>query len=195
MSGRTSKQQPTKQVFITLGSNIDPDKNLKLAVMLLADEAGIDVTGVSRVYRTPPINARGEIDPTQDDYLNAALLIETALPIMTLKKEVLRRIEARLERIRTQDKYAPRTIDLDIVLYGDEVLGLIIEEPEGGKELIFPDPDITRLAHVALPVADLAPDFVHPVTGRTLEEIARRFDDAEGITVEPLDLAGDGLLD
>ena len=175
-------------VFITLGSNIEPEKNLIAAAHLLADEADLDVVGVSRVYRTPAVGPDGEANPDQTDYLNAALLIETELPILILKRDILRRIEARLERVRTQDKYAPRTIDLDIAFYGHDVLGLIIEDFEGGKEMLYPDPDVTRYAYTALPLADLDPTFVHPLTGERLGKIAERFRGAPDITVEPLQL-------
>jgi 2-amino-4-hydroxy-6-hydroxymethyldihydropteridine diphosphokinase len=176
-------------VFVTLGSNIMPEHNLPAAVEMLAHEPGLDVRAVSRVYRSPAVGADGSINPDQEDFLNAAVLVETDLSIPTLKKDILRRIEAQLDRVRTPDKFAPRTIDLDIVLYGDEVLGLIIEDFEGGKEMLFPDPDITRFAHVALPLADIDPGFVHPVTGETLAMIAGRFRDAPGITIDPLMLA------
>lgn len=181
-----SRPTSSKRVFITLGSNIEPEKHLPAAVYLLADQPGVEVVAVSRVYRTAPINAEGEVDPEQADYLNAAVLIETTLPLMTLKKEILRNIEARLGRVRTPDKYAARTIDLDVALYGEEVLGLVIEEPDGSREIVFPDPQITRFAHVALPLADLDPEFEHPVTGETLAEIAARFKDSPGIEVDPL---------
>jgi 2-amino-4-hydroxy-6-hydroxymethyldihydropteridine diphosphokinase len=175
-------------VFVTLGSNIAPEENIPAALDLLAQEPGLDVRAVSRVYRSHAVGADGSVNPEQADFLNAAALVETDLSIPTLKKDILRRIEAQLDRVRTPDKFAPRTIDLDIVLYGDEVLGLIIEDFEGGKEIVFPDPDITRFAHVALPIADLDPGFVHPVTGETLAAIADRFRDTPGISVDALTL-------
>lgn len=175
-------------VFITLGSNIDADKNLPAAVRLLADHEGITVRRVSRVYRSPAVGADGKVNPDQDDFLNAAVLIDTDLPILKLKKNILRQIEAQLERVRTKDKFAPRTIDLDIALFGSDTLGLIIEEPDGSGETVFPDPDITRFAHVALPLADLDPAFEHPLTGEALGVIAARFADAEGIEVYDLRL-------
>jgi 7,8-dihydro-6-hydroxymethylpterin-pyrophosphokinase len=87
----------------------------------------------------------------------------------------LLRIERRLGRKRTADKFAPRPIDLDIVLYGEHVLGLVIEHSDGQTEMIIPARDTLMHAYVALPLADLAPDFVHPLTGETLGQIAARF--------------------
>lgn len=79
---------------------------------------------------------------------------------------MLRAIEAVLGRVRTADKNAPRPIDLDIALWGDRV----IEDRAAG--LVIPDPDILRWPHVAVPLADVAPDWVHPADGRTLAAIA-----------------------
>ncbi len=179
---------PAKRVFITLGSNIEAERNLDYAVRLLGDEADLEVMRVSRVYRSKPINAKGEINPEQDDFLNAAVLVETDLAILDLKQRILRRIEQRLERVRTQDKFAPRTIDLDIALYGNDVLGLVIEEIDDEGDMIHPDLDTLNFAHVALPLSDLDPNFVHPLTGETLGQIAHRFEGSEDIEVDPLNL-------
>lgn len=152
-------------VFITLGSNIDPEANLRKAVRLLSRR--FTVRAVSHIYETAPIAAAGQISADQANFLNAAVLLETHISPYSLKYGVLRKIEARLGRIRTEDKFAPRTIDLDIALYG----GTIMDDPANG--IILPDPNSLTHAHVALPLADLAPDFAHPLAGRTLAEIAR----------------------
>ena len=100
----------------------------------------------------------------QPPFFNAAALIETDLAPGALK-EALLAIEDSLGRVRTADKYAPRPIDLDIALYGQHILGL------NGRHI--PDPD--------LPLADVAPDWLHPELGLTLAEIARglHFSDKE----------------
>jgi 7,8-dihydro-6-hydroxymethylpterin-pyrophosphokinase len=77
---------------------------------------------------------------------------------------VLYEIEQALGRVRSADKSAPRTIDLDITLFDDQVLEL-------GQRHV-PDPDLLRHPHIAVPMADLAPQYVHPETGQTLKEIA-----------------------
>jgi 7,8-dihydro-6-hydroxymethylpterin-pyrophosphokinase len=82
-----------------------------------------------------------------------------------------------LGRIRTSDPNAPRTIDLDIALAGE----LVLADRKSGIDI--PDPEILTRAHVALPLADLAPDAVHPVTGETLSEIAEGFRAEAGIRV------------
>lgn len=146
------------RVLISLGSNIDPGRNLPLAVRRLAMRC--HVLDASPVYETEPV---GTTD--QANFLNAAILIETELTAADLKVEVLHTIEQELERVRAEDKNAARTIDLDISLFNDEVL-------EVGERHI-PDPEILEYAHIARPLADLAPDYRHPETGQTLLEIAQ----------------------
>ena len=87
-------------------------------------------------------------------------------PQRNSKANVLHVIEQELGRVRTADKNAPRTIDLDIALFNDEVLDV------GARHI--PDPDIIKHAHVSVPLADVAPEYRHPETGQTLWEIADR---------------------
>ena len=163
-------------VLITLGSNIDPETNLPRAVFILRQNHHLVVRAVSRVYESAPVDAAGEIAPGQGNFLNAAALIETDYySPFSLKYNVLRFVEKCLGRARTTDKFAPRPLDLDIALYGDRV----ISDPR----LTVPDPDILTRAHVALPLADLAPEWVHPSNGQTLAQIAARFRGAPGIRV------------
>ncbi|MCL7453199.1 MAG: 2-amino-4-hydroxy-6-hydroxymethyldihydropteridine diphosphokinase [Anaerolineae bacterium] len=158
--GRTRQDLPQgRQVFVSLGSNIDPERNLPEAVRRLAQHCRL--LAVSPVYETQPV---GRLD--QPNFLNAALLLETYREPAELKEEVLLAIEGELGRVRTADKNAPRTVDLDISLYGEQILNL-----EGRH---IPDPDILRFPHVARPLADLAPEFRHPETGQTLSEIAEK---------------------
>ena len=154
----------TELAFIALGSNIDPETNLPLAAARLS-ELGNPIAS-STVYQNPAI-----ADEPQSDYLNAAVLIETTLDPLTIRDK-LREIEADLGRIRTEDKFAPRTIDLDLCLLGDRVLD---------HELIsLPAPDLLKRAHLAVTFAELRPDFLHPITGDSLEEIANELQkDAE----------------
>ena len=169
-------------VFITLGSNIDPDHHLPRAVGLLHDQVG--VVRVSRVYRSLPLGPDGQpLD--QPPFLNAAVLVEIAPQVAPdlLKYRVLRPIETGMGRARGADKYAPRPIDLDIALYGD----FILDDPESG--LAIPDPEIETRAHVALPLADRPHAYRHPITGQTQARIAARFAAAPGVALHPLRLA------
>jgi len=156
---RADGQRKRNQAFVSLGSNLDPETNLPEAVRLLAARSCLVAT--SHVYQTIPVGSTG-----QPDFLNAVALIETDLSAARLKSEVLEGIEQELGRVRTADKYAARTIDLDILLYNDEVFDL------GGRRI--PDPDIPRLAYLAVPLSDIAVGRRHPETGQTLSEIVRR---------------------
>lgn len=157
-------------MLISLGSNIEPRVNLPLAVRRLSERFAL--LRVSRIYEAEPVGASGA--PT---FLNAAVEIETDLDPAELKFDHLRPLETELGRVRTGDPNAPRTIDLDIALAGDVIL---VDEAAG---IEIPDPEILTRAHVALPLADLAPDTVHPVTGQTLSDIAARFGAEPGIRV------------
>ena len=165
---------PVNTVFITLGSNIAPEANLPLAVQQLTGR--VIVRAVSCVYQTAPIDAQGQIARDQGYFLNAAILAETDLSPADLKR-MLRAIEVELGRQRSADKFAARPLDLDLALFND----LVLDDPASG--LTLPDPAILKWAHVALPLADLAPEHPHPTTGETLGAIAARFEDTPGIAV------------
>jgi 2-amino-4-hydroxy-6-hydroxymethyldihydropteridine diphosphokinase len=174
-----------RPVFITLGSNLDPAHNLPWAVGLLADQ--VELVRTSHVYESTPLGPSGEpLD--QPRYLNAAVLVHLpeTVPPDVFKYRVLRPVEAGMGRVRTADKFAARPIDLDIALFGS----LVLSDPARG--ITLPDPDILTRAHVALPLADLDPDFVHPTTGEPLAAIARRLSNAPGIARHPLPLPHQG---
>jgi len=158
----------TTVAYVVFGSNIDPEHNLPRALALLSERTR--VTATSGVYRTRPVG-RQDVPP----FLNAAVALRTRLSPAELKFGLLRPIEAELGRVRSADRNAPRTIDLDLVLYGDR----IVEEPAAG--LMLPDPDIASRAHVVLPLAELAPGLRHPVLGKTLRELAREVGRPAGI--------------
>ena len=144
--------------FISLGSNIEPEKNLLFGTRRLCELGKL--IAVSTVYQNPAIG------PTpQADFLNAAVLVETDHPAEIIRQH-LRGIEADAGRVRTHDKYAPRTLDLDLCLLGAQV--------SEGPEPSLPDPDLLTRAHLAVPMAELAPSFLHPVSGEALHFIADR---------------------
>lgn len=145
------------RVFVSLGSNIDPERYLPEAVRRLA--ASCRLLAASPVYETQPVGSTG-----QPNFLNAAVLVETEESATRFKSYVLEVIERELGRVRTEDKYAARTIDLDISLFNEDVFDL-----EGRH---IPDPEILQHPHIARPLADLAPDYRHPETGQTLCQIA-----------------------
>lgn len=159
----TSSNKPAS-VYISLGSNIEPRKNLRMAITLLQEAC--QVVKWSSAYITPP---QGFTD--QDDFWNLAVHLMTDLEPITLKHDVLDVIERKLGRVRDpNNKNAPRTIDLDISLWNNEILEY------GEKPWRIPEPDILRFAHVVVPLAEIAPNYIHPVEGISLAEIAARFD-------------------
>jgi 2-amino-4-hydroxy-6-hydroxymethyldihydropteridine diphosphokinase len=147
-----------KRAFISLGSNIEPEENLPKVVEKLKRLGKI--VSVSGVYQNPALGR-----PEQGDYLNAAVHLLTELQALELRAQ-LRDIEAELGRVRTEDRYAARTMDLDLCLFEE----LIIQSPD----FSLPDPDIQDRPHLAVPLADLDPGYIHPITGETLDAIANR---------------------
>ena len=152
------------RVAVILGSNIDKERHLPAAVRLLA--AAAEIVAVSTVYESAAIDR-----PEQPSFFNAAVLLLSPLSPIELKEGLLTAIENRLGRVRTADRYAPRTIDLDIALYGDTILDYT---PADGRPRHIPEPDLLRYAHCALPVAELLPQMNHPETGEALSSIAAR---------------------
>jgi len=130
-----------------------------------------EIRAVSQAYQSAAAGPAG-----QPDFVNAAALLETDLSPAALHRE-LRRIEADLGRRRSADRYAARSIDLDLVLYND-----LIEETE---DMVLPDPDLLRRPYLAQTMAEVDPGAIHPVTGVTLAENARLLGGASGLTRRP----------
>ena len=158
----------TNRVFVSLGSNIDKEINLHEAVKLLQEIGRL--LAVSSVYETAPIETTGEGSPVQEDrplFWNAAVLMETTLDPAGFRRDVLDQVEQQMDRQRTADRNAPRTIDADLTLFNEDIFELDPRHP-------IPDPDLLRFAHVAVPIAELAPNLSHPETGDALGQIAER---------------------
>ncbi|MHB0937867.1 MAG: 2-amino-4-hydroxy-6-hydroxymethyldihydropteridine diphosphokinase [Armatimonadota bacterium] len=144
------------QIFIGVGSNIEPEESIPHALDLL--KQAMHVTGISTFYRTPALG-----NEEQPPFYNGVIAAETDFPPGTVKVDTLQDIEERLGRRRCEDRYAPRTIDLDLILYDD----LIVEE----ADLILPDPEIIRRAFLAVPLCELAPELTLP-DGRSICAVA-----------------------
>ncbi len=144
------------RAFVAIGSNIEPEENVKKAIRLLTLKT--QVIGISTVYLTEP-----EGRPEQPSFYNLVVKIETEISPEEFKFGVLRTIENDLGRIRTQDKYAPRTIDLDLILYDDLALQT--------EDLILPDPEILRRPFLAFSLSELSPDLVLPGTDLTIKQV------------------------
>lgn len=168
MTERSGAADRPRTVLLALGSNIDPEVHLFAALDALDEIFGIEAA--SAIYEADPVGA-----PGTPAFLNAAVRIRTTDPPGPLKREILRPLEARLGRTRGPDRNAPRTIDIDVALVDGWARRAGAAEPE------LPDPEIVERAHLALPLADVASELVHPDEGVTLGEIAGRFADADGI--------------
>jgi len=146
-------------VYLGLGSNIDAEANLQLGAREL--KRRFDVIDTSPVYRCRAVGFEG------DDFLNAAMSIQTDLGARQIC-EALEEIHDLAGRERGGDSYAPRTLDIDLLLYDDAV----IDEPP----VLVPRPDVLEYGFALGPLADIAPDYRHPLSGRTLAEHWADFD-------------------
>jgi 2-amino-4-hydroxy-6-hydroxymethyldihydropteridine diphosphokinase len=148
-------------VYLSLGSNIEPAENLRAAIEQMAAQTRL--IAVSSVWETKPVGLA-----EQPNFLNAAVIVETSLTAEQFKQEVIGPIEQRLGRVRQADKNAPRPIDIDIMLFNCQILQL--------DQRHIPSPEIIERPFVAIPLAEIAPDYQHPEVGQTLAEIARKFE-------------------
>ncbi|MDF2985335.1 MAG: Bifunctional folate synthesis protein [Eubacterium sp.] len=143
--------------YIALGSNLgDRASYLKRAVEMLGHKNGITVTALSSFYNTAPVGFE-----QQPDFLNAAVAIKTTLPPDELL-QTCAYIESDLKRERIIH-WGPRTIDLDILLYGDQIINK--------DELKIPHPRMHERRFVLEPLNELAPQALHPVSGKTVREL------------------------
>jgi 2-amino-4-hydroxy-6-hydroxymethyldihydropteridine diphosphokinase len=146
---------------IALGSNIgDSHTILSGAIDAIAQTPGIRLISQSSFYRTKAVG------PPQPDYLNGCVLLQVEM-IPELLLEILLKIENKFGRLRGE-RWGPRTLDLDILLYSDR----IIETPK----LQIPHPRMRERAFVLVPLAEIAPDWVDPVSGLTIKELMKDVD-------------------
>jgi 2-amino-4-hydroxy-6-hydroxymethyldihydropteridine diphosphokinase len=169
--------------YIGVGSNIEPEENVRKALALLTETPGITLTGISTFYRTAPLPDPDEstslpTDTPKDfdpDFLNGVLSIRTLLS----SSELLARfaeIEHALGRKRPGNRYAPRTMDLDLLLYGrEEDTAASPEWEKIGPNEFMAHSDIERRAFVALPLFELSPDLILPPHRVPLRAFAASF--------------------
>ena len=149
------------QVYVAAGSNVEPEKHMARAVEQLA--AAFPGARFSPWYRNAAVGFSG------DDFINLVAGFDTALTLGEVLPK-LHAIELACGRTRDAARWAPRSMDLDILLYGD----LVSDEP-GVK---VPRPDLLKRAYMLGPLAVLAPQVVHPTEQLTIAELWRRFDRA-----------------
>lgn len=147
------------RVYVGLGSNIgDRARYLRSAVQALAAR-GLPAAAVSSVYESDPLG------PPQPDYLNAVVAVDSALPPGELLG-IFRAVEEQLGR-RHRERWGPREIDVDLLLYGDEVVA--------ADDLVVPHPGLTQRPFVVAPLLEIAPDLTLP-SGEALRAYARQVD-------------------
>ncbi len=149
------------RVWLSIGSNIDRERNIRSAVEALRGAWGRLM--VSRVYESEAVGCQG------GRFFNLVVGFDTEDSVAEINDR-LRAIEDDHGRKRGPDKFAPRTLDIDLLTYGDAVVR------DGALEL--PRPEITRYAFVLRPLAELAGDQLHPTAGRTYGALWNAFDQA-----------------
>lgn len=155
-------------VAIALGSNLgEPLQQLRLAVQVLDQTAGIDVLACSPWYRTTPVG------PPQPDYWNGCLIARVQLSPWALLQR-LQAIETQFGRQR-REHWGARTLDLDLLLYGDRVINT--------AQLTLPHPRLAERPFVLVPLAAIAPHWQHPLLGETIQTLRERVGDGGIIAV------------
>ncbi|HUH98649.1 MAG TPA: 2-amino-4-hydroxy-6-hydroxymethyldihydropteridine diphosphokinase [Anaerolineales bacterium] len=149
------------RAYLSLGSNIDPAAHLAQAVRMLKDYG--PVQAVSRIWESHAVGSDGP------DFLNACVLFASNLQPEDVKERIIRPIEAKLGRIRSADKNAPRTVDLDMVLFDETPLNI----------------EFWAQAFVVVPLAELIPEFIHPVRGEELSRVAEQLQSQVWIVPRP----------
>ena len=151
--------------YLSMGSNIEPKANLPKAVRLLSGQGKL--LKVSSVWESEPVGTTG------DNYLNVCILFESIATLVVQKENIIETIERKLGRRRGDDKYAPRTMDIDIVLFD----GYPINTEDWDR------------AYVVVPLAEIYPDFQNPMTKELLRETATRLHQVVWLEIRP------GVLD
>jgi 2-amino-4-hydroxy-6-hydroxymethyldihydropteridine diphosphokinase len=146
---------------IALGSNLgDSHLILETAIQTLAETQGVNLLAKSSWYKTKPVG------PPQPDYLNGCILLQVQM-IPDLLLDILLKIENKFGRVR-DEKWGARTLDLDILLYGNKVIST--------ARLQIPHPRMGDRAFVLVPLAEIAPDWVEPLSGFTIKELVKDVD-------------------
>ncbi|MFT5448754.1 MAG: 2-amino-4-hydroxy-6-hydroxymethyldihydropteridine diphosphokinase [Gammaproteobacteria bacterium] len=166
-----------KRTFVSIGSNVERELHVRRAIDELRERFGTVL--VSQVYETASVGFSG------DPFLNLVAGFDTDLELDELV-DTLRGVETRNARHRTEKRYGPRTLDIEVLVFGDMICD---EDP-----IELPRSEITRQAYVLLPLAELAPNAQHSVFGERYADMCSRLNlDTSGM--HPVELSlGLGLM-
>jgi 2-amino-4-hydroxy-6-hydroxymethyldihydropteridine diphosphokinase len=158
--------------YLGLGANLgDPEEQLQEALERLNGAEEVEVTRVSTFYRNPPLGPEN-----QPWYINAVARVRTRLGPEELLR-LLQQIEADLGRVRGE-RWGPRVIDLDLLLYNGEVIFT--------HKLVVPHPEMHRRVFVLAPLAEIAPRAWHPVLHKSAGDLLAELDVTEPATLQPI---------
>lgn len=160
-------------MYLSVGSNVDRERNIADGLRALHQRFG--PLAVSTVYQCPAVGFAG------DDFLNLVVGFDSREPVPEVHA-ALHEIEDRFGRDRAAPKYSPRTLDIDLLLYGDRILRQ--------DRLVLPRPEIERVAFVLAPLAELAGNRDHPVHGRPYTALWAAFDGIGAHELTPVDPEG-----
>jgi 2-amino-4-hydroxy-6-hydroxymethyldihydropteridine diphosphokinase len=150
--------------YIGLGSNLNnPTEQIKRSLISLNEDEEIEVSALSSLYKSKPIDGS-----QQPDYINAVCMVNTHLTALELL-HVCQRVELKQHRVR-EKKWGARTIDLDIIIYGSQVIA--------SKKLVVPHPEMMNRAFVLVPLHEIEPDINVPVLG-PLKKLIDKIDTSE----------------
>ncbi len=155
------RPQLNRNVILLIGSNINPLINIEKATTEVSKL--FPISGKSSLWETEAIGTTGA------NFFNIAISVSTSLSTHDIKFLFIRDIEKRLGRLRTDDKYAPRTIDIDIILDGATVI----------------EPNLWNLAYIAVPVAELYPQLLQTSSGILLVDVAKELKKNSWIRILP----------
>ena len=161
-----SNPEPRQQVALALGSNLgDSRATLEAALAALDQSADVRLLARSSWYLSAPIG------PVQPDYLNGCAVLEVGLAPEALL-DLLQATEQRFGRVRAE-RWGPRSLDLDLIFYGQLLLR--------SERLQIPHPHMAERGFVLLPLAEIAPIWIDPLSGRSVQELAAALADPGGV--------------
>ncbi|RKU09230.1 2-amino-4-hydroxy-6-hydroxymethyldihydropteridine diphosphokinase [Candidatus Poribacteria bacterium] len=163
-------------VYIGFGSNIDDRlSHIQNAIHALSEAEGITLQKISSLYETEPVGYE-----EQAKFLNGVVAIETCLSPHTLL-QTLKQIETAVGR-QHRTRWGPREIDMDILIYGD----ICLQAPD----LVIPHPEMHLRRFVLVPLAEIAPNLLHPVFNQTIQTLLERLEDDKSVVkAEDYDLS------